>query len=93
MKILKTLLLVSPFILGACDGYELVRTEAFPYGNQRTAGTGVAYVLAKMAPPKVELKLEPTPAPAPAPALAPAPVIEPEAINKIEETFNETQKK
>lgn len=56
MKIMRTLLLVSPFLLGACgDGYELVKTDMmFPYGNQRTAGSGYAYVLAKMLPARQE---------------------------------------
>jgi hypothetical protein len=35
-----------------------VRVDSFPYNNERTAGTGVAYVLAKLAPAK-ELNLEP----------------------------------
>lgn len=50
----------SLFMLTGCgDGYELVKTNTmFPYGNERTAGSGVAYVLAKMLPKK-ELKLEP----------------------------------
>ena len=50
----------SLFLLTGCgEGYELVKTNTmFPYGNQRTAGSGVAYVLAKMMPKK-ELKLEP----------------------------------
>jgi hypothetical protein len=49
---------VSLFTLSACDGYEAIKTNTmFPYGNQRTAGSGVAYVLAKMMPKK-ELKLE-----------------------------------
>ena len=49
---------VSLFTISACDGYEAIQTNTmFPYGNQRTAGTGVAYVLAKMMPKK-ELKLE-----------------------------------
>ena len=44
--------------VAACDGYELIKTDTmFPYGNQRTAGSGVAYVLAKMAPKK-ELVIE-----------------------------------
>lgn len=59
MKKMKLALLCVPTILAlsACEGYELVRTDAFPYGGQRTAGSGVAYVLAKMAPEK-ELKLD-----------------------------------
>lgn len=50
----------SVFLLTGCgEGYELIKTNTmFPYGNQRTAGSGVAYVLAKMLPKK-ELKLEP----------------------------------
>lgn len=48
----------APLFLSACDGYELVLTDNFPYGNERTAGSGVAYVLAKMMPEK-ELVLEP----------------------------------
>lgn len=50
----------SLFLLAGCgEGYEMVKTNTmFPYGNQRTAGSGVAYVLAKMMPEK-ELKLEP----------------------------------
>jgi len=50
----------SLFLLTGCgEGYELVKTNTmFPYGNQRTAGSGVAYVLAKMLPKK-DLKLEP----------------------------------
>jgi len=49
----------SLFLLTGCgEGYELVKTNTmFPYGNQRTAGSGVAYVLAKMLPKK-DLKLE-----------------------------------
>lgn len=52
----------SVFLLAGCgDGYEFVKTNTmFPYGNQRTAGSGVAYVLAKMMPVK-ELKLETAP--------------------------------
>ncbi|MFK7839701.1 MAG: hypothetical protein AB8B83_05165 [Bdellovibrionales bacterium] len=47
------------FLTGCGDGYEVIKTNTmFPYGNERTAGSGVAYVLAKMMPEK-ELKLEP----------------------------------
>lgn len=66
----KYVLLAAPFLLTACgEGWEMVRTEQFPYGNQRTAGTGVAYVRAKMLPEK-ELKIE---SPATAPVVAPPP--------------------
>ena len=61
MALKRTILLSasSLFLLTGCgEGYELVKTNTmFPYGNQRTAGSGVAYVLAKMLPKK-ELKLE-----------------------------------
>ncbi len=85
---------ISPLFLAACgQGWEPVRTDAFPYGNKRTAGTGVAYVRAKMLPQK-ELKLEPAPAaPAPAPkAETPAP---PAAVPpaKAEEIFRKGQEK
>ena len=57
---LKLLVLGAPLCLAACgDGYEMIKTDTmFPYGNQRTAGSGVAYVLAKMMPEK-ELVLKP----------------------------------
>lgn len=52
--------LAVPFLLSGCgEGFELVKTDSyFPYGNKRTAGSGYAYVLAKMLPKK-ELKVEP----------------------------------
>lgn len=77
-KTARYLLLAAPLLaLSACgDGWEMVRTDAMvPYGNTRTAGTGVAYVLARMMPEK-ELKLEPA---APAPA-APPPAAAPEQV-------------
>lgn len=98
----KYLLLAAPVFLTACEGYEMIKTDTmFPYGNQRTAGSGVAYVLARMAPEK-ELKLEPvqTPAPpvleTPAPP-APTPVPEPEPTpvpeTPMEKVFNEVHEK
>ncbi len=56
----RLMIMALPFMLVACgDGWEAVRTdEIFPYGNQRTAGSGVMYVRAKMMPEK-ELKLTP----------------------------------
>lgn len=70
------LLLAAPLALSACgDGWEMIRTDTMvPYGNTRTAGTGVAYVLAKMLPEK-DLKLEPA---APIPPAPPSP--EPEKV-------------
>ncbi|MFN3701170.1 MAG: hypothetical protein ACK4VI_06575 [Alphaproteobacteria bacterium] len=72
-----------PLLLSACgEGYEIQLTNThFPYGNERTAGSGVVYVLAKMMPEKT-LNLAPaeraltappaqTPAPTPPPAATP----------------------
>lgn len=63
------------FALAACDGYEMRLYDGFPYGNQRTAGHGVEYVLAKMMPKKGPVLDEPA-APPPAPAPAPEPKVE-----------------
>jgi hypothetical protein len=87
------LILVAPVLLAACDGLEPQRVEGIvPYVMERTAGTGVAYVRAKLAPQK-ELKLE---AAQPAPAMttpppAPPPMSTPPA--KAEEVFREQQSK
>lgn len=44
---------VSPLLLAACgDGYEAVPYHGVPYVEERTAGPGVAYVLAMMQPAK-----------------------------------------
>lgn len=58
-RFLKFLLLASPLLLVACgDGYEPQRVQGVvPYVMERTAGTGVAYVRAKMMQEK-ELKVE-----------------------------------
>lgn len=47
-------ILAAPLFLAACgEGYEMIRTDTiFPYGNKRTAGSGVAYVRASMLPEK-----------------------------------------
>jgi hypothetical protein len=56
----KALALFSlPLMLSACEGYEMQLTDThFPYGNERTAGSGVIYVRAKMMPEKT-LQLQP----------------------------------
>ncbi len=81
--------------LAACgEGWEFQRTTAFPYGNERTAGTGVAYVLAKMMPEK-ELKIvpvvhdhEPEAVAAPEPEPQPTPMPE-EEVKGMEPVFKE----
>lgn len=67
------ILLAAPLLLTACgedSGWEMQLTNTvFPYGNQRTAGSGVMYVRAKMLPEKtlsletVKRDMTPTPAP------------------------------
>ena len=90
-RFLRFMILASPIMLAACgDGWEMVRVDdVVPYGNSRTAGTGVAYVRAKMMPEK-ELKLEPAPMTSPPPA--PPPPVTP-APSKAEEVFREKQEK
>lgn len=57
---LRLSVLSMPLFLAACgDGFEAQKTQSFtPYGNSRTAGSGVVYVRAQLLPQK-ELKLEP----------------------------------
>ncbi len=103
MKAVRALVLASPLLLGACGArYELVKTDTmFPYGNQRTAGSGVAYVLAKMMPAKTQPILQSV-APRPAPQPQAAPLQETKKIiedipeppaQKAEDIFREQQSK
>ncbi len=59
-SLLRLAIFSAPLLLTACgEGWEAQRTsEYFPYGNQRTAGSGVVYVRTKMLPKK-ELVVEP----------------------------------
>lgn len=68
----------SALLLASCgDGWEFQKTDShFPYGNQRTAGSGVAYVLAKMMPEK-DLKIEPV--------VVVEPEVTPEPVVKVEQ--------
>ena len=85
-----SMLLLSPALLVACgegQGWEKQLTNTmFPYGNQRTAGSGVAYVLAKMMPEKalklesVQRKIKPS-------------VIEAPASNKLSKMLKQSQSK
>lgn len=83
----KTLALLSlPLLLTACgEGYEWQLTNThFPYGNERTAGSGVIYVLVKMMPEK-SLNLQPAEREMNAPAIQPN--------QRMDDVFNKTQKK
>lgn len=75
----QVLSLLSVFALSACgEAYEMVPYSGTPYSNERTAGKGVEYVLARLAPkkgPVVEPEMKPADPP-PAPAPAPEPVSE-----------------
>ncbi len=87
-SLLRLALLSAPLVLTACgEGWEAQKTSThFPYGNQRTAGSGVVYVLAKMMPEK-DLVLEP---------VMEKVEEEPEAVEPVleaEEIFNDAQKK
>lgn len=71
VTVLRFCVLAMPLLLTGCgDGWEAQRTtDIFPYGNKRTAGSGVVYVRAKMLPekeivaePKMEEKTEIKPA-------------------------------
>ncbi len=60
VSLARLVLLSAPLLLAACgEGWEAEKTDKIlPYGNKRTAGSGVVYVRAQMMPEK-ELKLEP----------------------------------
>lgn len=81
-------------LLAACDGYELQRYTGFPYDNQRTAGSGVQYVLAKMMPIKGPVLEQAAPViqPAPEPAIEipPPPV---EVITPADPVFDHKARK
>lgn len=76
-KFLTALMLAASLSLTACgEGWEIIEYKSTPYGNGRTAGTGVAYVLARMAPAKAQIT--------PAPSLEPQEVVEEVAPAVIE---------
>ncbi len=93
---LRASLLVLPLFLTACgDGWEAQKTSNFqPYGNKRTAGSGVVYVRAQLLPEK-DLKLEPElPKAEPVketPAVPVDPVEEAEPSLDAEKIFNDAQ--
>ncbi len=95
-KLVRFMILASPILLAACgEGWEMIRVDnVVPYGNTRTAGTGVAYVRAKMMPEK-ELKLEAAVAPAPMTTPPPPPPVAtpPVPEKTMEDVFNEKQAK
>ncbi|MCM2344521.1 MAG: hypothetical protein NDJ24_08175 [Alphaproteobacteria bacterium] len=94
-----------PLALTACggEGWQMQPTKRFPYGNERTAGSGVEYVRASMMPAKGPV-LEPAkpaeevaapPPPPPPPAPAPEPEVEEpeEPMAPADKVFNNIQRK
>lgn len=88
-SVIRIAVLCAPLLLAACgEGWEAQKTtDYFPYGDKRTAGSGVVYVRTKMMPEK-ELKVEPVVEVAP-----PAPVEEPKPALKADKIFTDAQTK
>lgn len=86
--LLRLAILSAPLVLTACgEGWEVSRTSDYgTYEMDRTAGTGVAYVRAKMLPEK-EIVVEPMMEEISPEAQAPEPVMQ------AEEIFTEAQRK
>ena len=87
-SLLRFMVLCAPLMLVSCgEGWEVQRIDnVVPYGGSRTAGSGVAYVRAKMMPEK-ELKVEPIA------VIEPEPVVEAVPALDAEKIFNEAQTK
>ncbi|PCI57035.1 MAG: hypothetical protein COB36_01845 [Alphaproteobacteria bacterium] len=85
--LLRFMVLCAPLMLVSCgEGWVVQRIDnVVPYGS-RTAGSGVAYVRAKMLPEK-ELKVEPITVTEPEPVIDVVPALDAEKI------FNEAQTK
>lgn len=92
-------LTLLPLALTACggEGWEMRKTNTtFPYGNQRTAGSGVEYVRASMMPakgPVLEAAKVPEAGPPPPPPPAPEPILAPEPVKPADPVFNKVQQK
>ena len=88
-------LTLLPLALTACggEGWEMRKTTTtFPYGNQRTAGSGVEYVRASMMPAKGPVLEAPKPVVAPPPP-PPEPVVAPAPMKPADPVFNKIQRK
>lgn len=88
------LFLSSLLLLSACgEGWEMKLDNAvFPYGNSRTAGSGVVYVRAKLLPEKA-LNLEVESAVEQSSESANANIVEVVESPEVEELFMDAQKK
>ncbi len=106
-KTLLALSLLAPVALAGCDGYTPVPYNGVPYGGSRTAGTGIAYVKAKLmsergpvlkaAQPENKELLEETKPVEPVVAVPPmeevAPIVAPATTQAADRVFNDMQKK
>ena len=99
-SLLRLAILSAPLVLTACgEGWEVQRTSNYvPYDMERTAGTGVVYVRAKMLPKKelvAELVAEPVMEEIKAEAEVEEVKLmeEPEPVLEAEEIFTEAQQK
>ncbi len=96
---LRSAFLLPFFIAGCGEGYEMVRTDAyFPYGNQRTAGSAIAYVQARLLPKKDLVIPEPVVSKPVQRQQAPTPVEDTKLIldnlsDDMEEIFEDAQRK
>lgn len=90
-------LTLLPLSLAACggEGWEMRKTTTtFPYGNQRTAGSGVEYVRASMMPAKGPVLVEPKyieVTPPESVTVMPEPT--PEPVKAADPMFNKMQRK
>ncbi len=94
-SLLRLALLCAPLVLAGCgEGWEMVKvTDYGTYGGDRTAGTGVAYVRAKMLPKK-EFVVEPVMEEIKADGEAEVkPMEEPAPVLEAEEIFTAAQQK
>lgn len=88
-------LTLLPLTLTACggEGWEMRKTTTtFPYGNQRTAGSGVEFVRASMMPAKGPVLAAPAPTPTPV-VIMPEPTPAPEPVKPADPIFNKVQRK
>jgi hypothetical protein len=97
-SLLRLALLFAPLALTACgEGWEVQRVSDYgAYGNNRTAGTGVAYVRAKMLPKKeivADFVAEPVMEEIKVEAEVAKPMEEPAPVLAAEEIFTEAQQK
>lgn len=92
MRSMTLALLAAPILLTACGDYDVIRvSDVHPYGNKRTAGSNVVYVLAKLLPEK-ELNLEKKMTPIHR-EMKPKPISNEKALSDLRAMFAKEQRK